>query len=64
VAEYILIAGINDTDEQARELAKIARPSVGQDQSHSIQHRQRLGMVTPLARAAGKISIHFCVSMV
>jgi 23S rRNA (adenine2503-C2)-methyltransferase len=23
--EYILIAGINDTDEQARELAKIAR---------------------------------------
>jgi 23S rRNA (adenine2503-C2)-methyltransferase len=23
--EYILIAGVNDTDEQARELAKIAR---------------------------------------
>jgi hypothetical protein len=25
--EYILIAGVNDTDEQARELAKIARQS-------------------------------------
>src|SRR5436309_221927 len=54
--EYILIAGVNDTDEQARELAKIAR-RLGQDQSHSIQHRRRPGMVTPLARAAGEISI-------
>src|SRR6266508_1756101 len=32
-------------------------PSVGQDQSHSIQHRRRPGMVMSLARAAGTISI-------
>src|SRR5256886_17162401 len=30
---------------------------IGPDQSHSIQHRRRPGMVTPLARAAGRISI-------
>ena len=56
--EYILIAGVNDTDEQARELAENRAPPVGQGQSHSLQHRRRPGMVTPLARAAGTISIH------
>jgi len=38
--EYILIAGVNDTDEQALELAKIAR-RLSEDQSHSVQHRRR-----------------------
>ena len=34
----------------------LGTPSVGQDQSHSIQHRRRPGMVATLARAAGSIS--------
>ncbi|MGZ5024144.1 MAG: hypothetical protein ACXWBS_04695, partial [Chthoniobacterales bacterium] len=46
--EYILIAGVNGTDEQGRELAKIAR------RLHAkINLIRRFGMVAPIACAAG-----------
>jgi len=55
--EYILIAGVNDTDEQACELAKIARRLSAKINLIPYNTVEGLGMVTPLARAAGKISI-------
>ena len=56
--EHILIAGVNDTDQQAREPAKIARRLSAKVNLIPLQHRRRPGMVTPLARAPGEISIH------
>ena len=55
--EYILIAGVNDTDEQACELAKIARRLSAKINLIPYNTVEGLGMVTPLARASGRISI-------
>ena len=56
--EYILIAGVNDTDEQASELAKIARRLSAKINLIPYNTVEGSGMGTPVARAAGKISIH------
>jgi 23S rRNA (adenine2503-C2)-methyltransferase len=51
--EYILIAGVNDTDEQARELAKIARRLSAKINLIPSNTVERPGMVTP-PRARGR----------
>jgi Predicted Fe-S-cluster redox enzyme len=55
--EYILIAGVNDTDEQARELAKIARRLSAKINLIPTTPSKAWNGHAPRARA-GTISIH------
>ena len=56
--EYILIAGVNDSDEQAHELARHARSSLGKNKSHSLQHGRGPEMVATFSQPAGKLPAH------
>ena len=46
--EYVMLDGVNDQPEHARELAQAAARQAGEDQSHSVQSVSR-NPVSPLA---------------
>jgi len=55
--EYILIAGVNDAEDQAHP-PRAARPAAfGKDQSNSIQHGGRVGLVATIPQSTGEIPV-------
>ena len=52
--EYILIAGVNDSDEQAHDTGAACASPLREDQSDSLQHGRRPALVATLAEPAGK----------
>ncbi len=57
--EYILIAGVNDSDEQAHKLAGHALRLSAKNQPHPLQHRRRSRVVAALAEPPGNFPAHF-----
>ena len=56
--EYILISGVNDSDEQAHRLAKHALRLSAKSQPHPLQYRRRPRVVAALAQPPGNVPPH------